>query len=102
MNNQSKRNIASDVLFKDYVSAAIIKEDEMISVGGNSLAKVRQMPDWPEYERAMKLEMDAIISHDTWKDVDILPDGRKPAEYVWVFTRKVHETPIRYKARLYA
>ena len=43
------------------------------------------MPDWPEYEKAIKLEMDAIISNDTWEDVDLLPDGRKSVGYVWVF-----------------
>jgi len=107
-NNRPKRIITENVLFKDYVSAAIIEEDksdEMISVDGNrsfTLAEVRQMPDWPEYEKAMNLEMDAIILNDTWEDVDQLPDGRKPVGYVWVFTRKVHETPIRYKARLCA
>ena len=47
--------------------------------------------------------MDTIISNDTWEDIDLLPDDRKkPVGYVWVFTRKVHETPIRYKACLCA
>ena len=47
----------------------------MITVDGKrsfTLAEVRQLSDWPEYEKAIKLEIDAIISNGTWEDVDIL------------------------------
>ena len=104
-----KRTIIPNNIYKDYVTAAITEEDvkvsELISVDGNksfTLSEVREMDDWSEYEKAMMLEMDAIIKNNTWEDVYVLPEGRKPVGYVWVFNRKIHENPIRYKARLCA
>ena len=108
INERPKRTVTPNMLYRDYVTAAITEEvivDDIISVDGNksfTLSEVHQMEDWPEYEKAMQLEMEAINKNNTWEDVYELPEGRKPIGYVWVFNRKIHENPVRYKARLCA
>ena len=108
INERPKRTVIPNMLYRDFVTAAITEEvtmDDIISVDGNkslTLSEVRQMDDWPQYEIAMQLEMEAINKNNTWEDVYELPEGRKPIGYVWVFNRKIHENPVRYKARLCA
>ena len=50
----------------------------------------------------MEIELAAIVANDTWDDVDALPSGRMSIGFVWTFTKKMHEIPVRYKARLCA
>lgn len=76
----------------------------IISVDGQrtfTLKEVQSRPDWNLFEVAIRVELDAIEKNDTWEDAE-LPVGRKLDGYVWTFTIKQHETPVRYKARLCA
>ena len=66
-----------------------------------TLAEVMQREDWPLFQDAMRVELDAIEKNETWEDSEV-PPGRTVVGYVWTFTVKQHETPVRYKARLCA
>lgn len=54
-----------------------------------------------QWKSAMKEELDAHISNQTWELVD-LPAGRVPIKSKWIFKRKTdsHGNVTRYKARL--
>lgn len=104
------------IWMQDYAHTAILDSDKvnnsvdvdvasLITVDGKrtyTLAEVQLLDDWPEYEKAMQVELKAITDNQTWDVIDSIPDDRKPVGYTWTFTCKTHETPIRYKARLCA
>jgi hypothetical protein len=66
-----------------------------------TLKQAMASPEWPDYEKAMQKELDSLEKTGTWEN-SALPKGRKPIGYVWTFTKKVYEKPVRYKARLCA
>ena len=68
-----------------------------------TLAEAKASPEWPEWEKAIKAEMDILGEMGTWKLGD-LPKGREAVGCKWVFDIKHdHEGKIsRYKARLVA
>jgi hypothetical protein len=76
-----------------------------ISVDGAkqlTLKEAKASPDWPEYEKAMLVELQALNDNQTWDHVIYMPTGRLIVGYTWTFTKKVYEVPVRYKARLCA
>jgi hypothetical protein len=67
------------------------------------LTEAKASPEWPEWEKAIKAEMEVLGEMGTWKLED-LPKGRETVGCKWVFDVKHdHEGKIsRYKARLVA
>jgi hypothetical protein len=97
---------------REYTRNAVLKDDwfdeppsEEISMDGHkvyTLQEVMQLHDWPEYQKAMRVELNAIQDNQTWEPVDTIPDFKSVVGYTWSFTKKIYEEPIRYKARLCA
>nr|GEZ27512.1 putative ribonuclease H-like domain-containing protein [Tanacetum cinerariifolium] len=56
-----------------------------------------------EWKNAMDVEMDALMRNETWEKC-VLPHGRKPVGYRWIFTVKYKPDRVidRYKAQLVA
>ena len=63
-----------------------------------TLEEAKLRPDWKEWWKAMKVEVDALINKGTFKYVPIsqVPKGKKIIKCRWVYKRK----PDRYKGRL--
>ena len=60
-----------------------------IEAGDNyhSLREAKQSPDWPEWEKAIKTELDQLNQMGTWHLVE-KPQGAVPIANKWVFTKK--------------
>ena len=61
------------------------------------------MPDWPEWEKAIQVELNQLAKMKTWELVDI-PHNRKPIANKWVFLKKFDKSRVltKYKAHLVA
>ncbi len=69
----------------------------------HSLHEAKQSPDWPEWEKAIKTELDQLNQMGTWRLVE-KPQGAVPIANKWVFTKKRNKEGqlTKYKARLVA
>ena len=56
---------------------------------------------WKEWKAAMDKEIQSLLTHKTWKEIDSLPAGRKATKSRWVYTIKYNRdgTIDRFKAR---
>jgi hypothetical protein len=75
-------------------------------VGGEdpkTLKEAKKSPDWPEWERAVREELDQLQKMGTWLLVDA-PDDVIPISNKWVFLKKFGKLGelLKYKARLVA
>jgi len=82
----------------------IAKEQVFTVIPGedcHSLKEARTFPDWPEWEKAIQIELEQLWWMGTWKLVD-KPVGAVPIANKWVFTKKRNKEGIltKYKARL--
>lgn len=68
----------------------------------SSMSQVRRRADWPEWEKAMREEWDALNKSETFEVYNELPEGKNLVGCKWVLTVKVdiQGNPIRHKARL--
>ena len=68
-----------------------------------SLKEVMSLPDWPEWEKAIQIELEMLRHMDTWELVDT-SNNRKPITNKWVFVRKYDKDGMlqKYKAHLVA
>ena len=68
-----------------------------------TLQEAKNSPDWPQWEKAIQIELDTLNQMGTWEIVDA-PEGRKPITNKWVFVRKYDKDGNlqKYKARLVA
>jgi hypothetical protein len=59
--------------------------------------------DCEQWQEAIRVEFDSLVSHGTWELVE-LPKGRRPVGNKWVFDLKRDKAGniVRYKARLVA
>ena len=81
-----------------FANTAIIAGDEL-----HSLAEAQRSPDWPEWEKAIKSELNQLQEMGTWRMVDKPPDAI-PIANKWTFVKKRNKAGeiIKYKARLVA
>lgn len=86
----------------DYTGFALNATSFVDNLPG-SLVEMKTRKDWPQWEQAIREEMDSLIKNDTWTLVK-LPEGRKPISCKWVFKIKKSDNgqDDRYKARLVA
>jgi len=75
-------------------------------IGGKdpkSLKEAKRSSDWPEWEKAIKTELDTLRQMGTWELMEA-PKNRKPVTNKWVFVRKYNKEGelLKYKARLVA
>jgi Reverse transcriptase (RNA-dependent DNA polymerase) len=68
-----------------------------------SLKEARESSEWPEWERAIKVELDQLNQTGTWSLVNV-PAGAIPIANKWVFAKKTGKGGeiLKYKARLVA
>ena len=68
-----------------------------------SLEEAKRSPEWPEWEKAIKIELDQLTEMGTWNLVD-KPTEAVPISNKWVFLNKFNKNGeiIKYKARLVA
>jgi hypothetical protein len=64
---------------------AIIAGDEL-----TSLKEAKCSPDWPEWEKAMKIELDLLSKKGTWELVQ-KPSDTVPISNKWVFIKKTEQ-----------
>ncbi len=85
------------------VREIMLDVDPMDQEYPNSVAEAHVSPEWPDWEKAVKVELDMLTDKGTWRLVD-LPPGRKAIGNRWVFTKKFDESGnlSRYKACLVA
>ena len=81
--------------------ATAIAESE--AMDPQSLEEARRRKDWPRWEEAIKVELDALKKAGTWGVVE-KPKGRNVVACKWVFRIKKDAAGQieRYKARLVA
>ena len=61
----------------------------MISPDGQStFTLVLRRDDWPLFDEAMSLDVNAMEKNETSEDAELL-DGRKHVGYLWTFTIKL-------------
>ena len=77
---------------------AVIPDDDC-----HSLYEAKVSPEWPEWERAIHIELDQLKHMGTWKLVD-RPKGMVPIANKFVFVKKQDKDGNlqKYKARLVA
>ena len=65
------------------------------------LHQARESSDWPDWEKAVRAELDQLHKMGTWELVDP-PEGRTPITNKWVLTKKYDKDGNlqKYKARL--
>ena len=68
-----------------------------------SLKDAMNSPEWPEWKKAIRTELETLQRMGTWELVDA-PEDRKPITNKWVFVRKYDKDGNlqKYKARLVA
>jgi hypothetical protein len=68
-----------------------------------SLEEAKRSPEWPEWEKAIKIELGQLTEMGTWKLIEKSKDAI-PISNKWVFLKKLnkHGEIIKYKARLVA
>ncbi len=77
---------------------AIIAGDEL-----TSLKDAKKSPDWPEWEKAIQIELTQLQQMGTWRLVEKLPDAILIANK-WTFVKKRNKAGkvVKHKARLVA
>lgn len=85
----------------EFGMAAAMAEAEAMDPG--SIEEARRRSDWPKWEEAIRVELDALKKAGTWGVVE-RPRGRNVAKCKWVFRIKkdANGRIERYKARLVA
>ncbi|CAM8905429.1 unnamed protein product [Rhodiola kirilowii] len=73
----------------------------MVEAGPRTYDEATSSIDGPIWKEAIKSELDSILQNYTWELVN-LPQGCKPLDSKWIFTKKVKVdgTVEKYKARL--
>ena len=68
-----------------------------------SLKEAQSLPEWPEWERAIKAELSQLQQMGTWKLIE-KPPKAIPIANKWVFVKKRNRLGhiVKYKARLVA
>ena len=68
-----------------------------------SLEEAKRSPEWSEWEKAIKIELDQLTNMGTWKLVDA-PKEAILISNKWVFLKKLNKEGevLKYKARLVA
>ena len=69
--------------FKEQETFAISPSNEL-----ESLEEAKRSPEWPEWEKAIKIELDQLSEMGTWKMIDKLIDAI-PISSKWVFIKKM-------------
>ena len=49
---------------------------------------------WKEWKAAMDKEIQSLLAHNTWKEIDSLPAGRKATKSRWVYTIKYNRDMV--------
>src|SRR6266567_4287468 len=77
---------------------AIITGDEL-----TSLKEAKKSPDWPEWEKAIQIELTQLQKMETWRLVEKPPDTILIANK-WTFVKKRNKAGevVKHKARLVA
>jgi hypothetical protein len=106
------RGIRTD--YKRLQNPFLVEEDDEINslasdeihavIAGDELGNLREAeesPDWPEWKKAMREEMELLKEKGTWELVDKPPDA-KPLANKWTYVKKRNKQGEinRYKARL--
>jgi hypothetical protein len=72
-----------------------------ISLDTISVEEAMTSSEWPQWEKAMKDELDKLSAFNTWDSVSELPPGRKALLYKWVLKKKYDiYNKLIFKARL--
>jgi len=104
---QDYRYLANPFPDKEEAGMVSVAKEEVFAVipGDNchSLKEARESPDWPEWERAIHIELEQLWRMGTWKLVDKAP-GAVPINNKWVFVKKQNKEGVltKYKVRLAA
>jgi hypothetical protein len=85
---------------------SVAKEEAFTIIPGDdchSLKEAQVSPEWPEWERAIRTELEQLHHMGTWKLVE-KPVSAVPISNKWVFAKKRNKEGIltKYKARLVA
>jgi Reverse transcriptase (RNA-dependent DNA polymerase) len=85
------------------VVSAVIDCTNLASEDPQSLAEARNTSEWPEWEKAVQIELQQLKDRQMWKLTDP-PDNRIPIKNKWVFQKKYNKEGMltKYKARLVA
>jgi hypothetical protein len=75
---------------------AILGSDDPQTVG-----EAKNLPDWPEWEKSIRVELEQLERFGTWTLVEC-PKGAVPIPNKWVFVKKYDNEGklVKYKARL--
>jgi len=78
------------------VNHAILGSDDP-----QTMSEAKSFDDWPEWEKAIKIELDQLERFGTWTLVDC-PNGAMPIPNKWVFLKKYNKQGelVKYKVRL--
>ena len=81
----------------------IIERANLAFDGPLTLKDARESSEWPEWEKAIQIELDQLTQKNTWELAD-LPEDRIAIKNKWVFVKKYDKQGklIKYKARLVA
>jgi hypothetical protein len=84
-------------LARSYASAELPDDNPQ------TLKEAKESPDWPQWQEAMKAEIDQFASMGTYTLED-MPKDREAVKNRWVFLRKYDSEGkiVKYKARLVA
>ncbi|KAF8625757.1 hypothetical protein AX15_005211 [Amanita polypyramis BW_CC] len=82
---------------------AALADADSASDDPRTLEEAQASPDWPEWQKVIKTELEQLENMGTWKLEDA-PSDRKPVANKWVFIKKFNKdgTLKKYKARLVA
>lgn len=69
-----------------------------------TILEAQRMPDWPQWEKAINLELDSLIERQVFGPIVPTPPNGTPVGYRWTFVKKTNSKGevSRYKARLVA
>ena len=88
---------AAEAIYLAYNDLCLAPDDPL------TLREAKASPDWPEWEKAIQVELNQLAEMKTWELVDV-PHDRKPIANKWVFLKKFDKSGVltKYKARLVA
>jgi hypothetical protein len=88
---------ATEAIYLAYNDLRLVPDDPL------TLREAKALPDWPEWEKAIQVELNQLAEMKTWELVDV-PRDRKPIANKWVFLKKFDKSGVltKYKARLVA
>jgi len=98
LNDPFPEDFDDDTLLTVDIINAIIEGDEI-----KSLNEAKRSANWPEWKKAMEMELKQLHEMNTWNLIDKPPDAI-PITNKWVFIRKINKLGevVKYKARLVA